>query len=192
MATYSWRDAVAEPVVVDEHHDDEHDRGDDGEDHLAGRVVEGVVATRPARRVDDEAADDRQRRLAEQQRPVDVAARRRRARADVAEAGVGLAANERAWARPGSVGRPAGDRRVRDRPCGRCCSPCTTRRTAAAAAAPPSRCRVERLGDGDGVEGGRRRRAPGTCTSRPAPRRASRIRTSRGRRPPSTAVPCPG
>ena len=66
---------VAEPVVVDEHHDGEHDGGDDGEDHLAGGVVEGVVATGSARRVDDEAADDRQRRLAPEQRPVDVAAR---------------------------------------------------------------------------------------------------------------------
>ena len=136
----SWRSTsarpVAEPVVVDRHHDDQHDRGDDREDHLPGHEVERVVASRPARRVDDEAPGDGEHALDEQQHPVDVAARVRRARADVAEARVRLAGEEAIGS--GSVDAVGRRRRCRVHRVGASSSACS-RVDVAAAARPADR-----------------------------------------------------
>ena len=50
--------AVLPPLVVDGHHDDHDERGDDGEDHLAGDERVGVGGADARRREDDEAAGD--------------------------------------------------------------------------------------------------------------------------------------
>ena len=90
------RRPLLQPLVVDRHDREHHDRGDDPEHDLAGDERVRVLDDSGARRREhDEAARHRQHRLRQQEHPVDVAARVAGARADVAETAVGPALEER-------------------------------------------------------------------------------------------------
>jgi hypothetical protein len=87
---------VLQPLVVDRHDGEHHDRRGDREHDLPrDEGVRVTVHLRARRRVDDRAPHHRQHSLRQQQHPVDVATRVALARADVAESPVGLALQER-------------------------------------------------------------------------------------------------